>query len=75
MLSALKRADNGDGWIVRIYEPRGGRGTATITAPRAITSLTECNHVEEDGQPIPVPGATIAVSLLPFQVRSFRIRF
>ena len=75
ILSALKRADNGDGWIVRIYEPQGGRGTATITTPRAIASLVACNHVEEDQEPIPIRGASFTIALLPFQVRSFRLRF
>jgi alpha-mannosidase len=74
-LSALKRARNGAGWILRIYEPNGARGTATVTAPRAISSLVACNHVEEDAQPLPSQGAAFSVELQPFQVRTFRIRF
>jgi alpha-mannosidase len=75
VLSAVKRAENGDGWILRLYEPQGGRGPVTVAGPRPFASAACCNHVEEDGPPVPLTGGALVYQALPFQVRTFRVRF
>jgi len=75
VLQALKRADDGDGWILRFYEPHGGRGMVGVTGPRPFTAVTECNHVEEGGSACAHDGAAFRFSIFPFQVRTFRVHF
>jgi alpha-mannosidase len=74
-LETLKRAEDGNGWILRLYEPHGARGPVSVTAPRPLASVNGCNHVEETAEPIPSNGSSFSFPIEPFQVRSFRIAF
>ncbi len=75
VLEALKRAENGDGWIVRVSEPHGGRGRVMVRVPRKLARVEACNHVEEGSEPVAHDGAAFHFPILPFQVRTFRLRF
>ena len=75
ILQALKRAEDDHGWILRFYEPHGARGIVRVSSPRDIDVVEECNHVEEGGSPCAHEGAAFSFPLLPFQVRTFRVRF
>ena len=71
---ALKPAADGDGWIVRIYEPHGGRGDVTVTPPANVSAVIETNLVEENETEIDLRDGSFTMSLLPFQIRTFRLR-
>jgi len=73
IVEALKPAEDGRGFILRLYEPHGGRGTVTIHLLFPVQNVTACNLVEEDGAEISVCDQTFHFSLTPFQIRSFRI--
>ena len=75
VLEALKRAEDGDGWILRISEPHGGRGRVAVRVPRALARVEACNHVEEGAETLPHDGAAFWFPIRPFQVRTFRLRF
>jgi len=71
----LKPAENGDGWILRVYEAFGGRTRARIEFGFPIHSLVPCNFVEEDGgPPVAVKDNAFEFDIAPFQVRTFRLR-
>ena len=70
----VKPAADGDGWIVRIYEPHGGRGDVTVTPPANVISVIETNLVEENESEIDLRDGSFTTSLLPFQIRTFRLR-
>ena len=71
---AVKPAADGDGWIVRIYEPHGGRGDVTVTPPPNVNSVIETNLVEENEGEADLRDGSFTTSLLPFQIRTFRLR-
>jgi alpha-mannosidase len=74
VVSALKPASDGNGWILRIYEPHGGRGMTRITVPETIGSVVPCSHVETvRGAALPLHDATVAVAMEPFEIRTFRL--
>ena len=75
MLEALKRAEDGDGWILRVSEPHGGRGRVAVRAPRPLARVESCNHVEEGGESVMHDGAAFHFPIGPFQVKTFRLRF
>lgn len=65
-LCALKPAEDGNGLILRIYEPAGGRGPIEITPPEGWRAAGEVSLLED---PLPAAGPEIG----PFQIRSFRL--
>jgi len=76
-ISSVKSADDGSGDIViRLWETRGGRATGRLTFDRPVTSVVECNALEEpsDAAPITVTASSIELTLRPFEIRTLRAR-
>jgi len=74
ILETIKPAEDGDGLIVRLYEPHGGRGGVRVKTPFSHPVVTACNHVEEDQEQITTDEASFAFQIRPFEVRTFRLR-
>jgi alpha-mannosidase len=76
-LGSLKRPEDGDGLILRFYEPRGARGRALLRFPVAVSGVARVDLLEEpaDGSP-PVlsdDSQTISLDVRPFEVVTLRI--
>ena len=79
-LGSLKQPEEGEGVIVRLYEPHGARGLATLTFPSEVTSAERVTLLEEHDasvlaeatEPI-VSGDTIRISVRPFEVLTLRV--
>jgi alpha-mannosidase len=76
-LGSLKRAEDGDGLILRLDEPHGNRGRATLRFPRPVQRVERVNLLEEpDAGATPAlsdDGLTVDLDLRPFEVVSLRI--
>ena len=76
-LEALKRADDGDGFIARVYEAHGGRGPAALRLPFAVAAAEAVDLLERpddaDG-PVELADGALSFRVTPFQIRSFRVR-
>jgi len=70
----LKLAEDGKGWILRLYEPHGARGTARLRLASSPAQVTQTNLVEEDEQDIPLEDGVLELSFRPFQIRTLRLR-
>jgi alpha-mannosidase len=75
VLEAFKQAENGDGWVLRLSEPHGGRGRVAVRVPRPLARVESCNHAEEGGEPVEHDGAAFHFPINPFEVKTFRLRF
>ena len=75
ILETIKPAEDGDGWIVRVYEPNGGRGTVTLHSARPWQQVVACNLVEENGAAMPSDGQSVAFPIGPFEIVALRVRF
>jgi alpha-mannosidase len=75
ILETLKPAADGDGWIVRLYEPNGGRGPVTLRSARPWQQVTRCNLVEEGDAELAAAGQTVTFAMQPFEIIALRVRF
>lgn len=74
IVETLKPAEDGQGFILRIYEPHGGRGTVTVKLDIPVTRVRECNLVEENGANVTVRNGAFRFEIRPFQIRTFRVK-
>ena len=75
LLTALKRAEDGDGIIVRLIETQGKTTTASVTLPHiAIAEAMVTNLVEENKQRAIFTKHEIQVNLKAFGIATVRIR-
>ncbi|MFA5863184.1 MAG: glycoside hydrolase family 38 C-terminal domain-containing protein [Phycisphaerae bacterium] len=73
VVETFKVAEDGRGYILRIYEPHGSRGTATIKTELPIKQVIECNLVEEDKGKVISDNGKFDVILKPFSIKTFRL--
>ncbi len=74
VIDAFKQAQDGDGQILRLYEAKQVRGSATVTVRLPFTRVTECNLMETNEQDVPTQDGRFTFTVRPFEVRTFRLR-
>ncbi|MGI8477395.1 MAG: glycosyl hydrolase-related protein [Thermomicrobiales bacterium] len=77
-LGSLKPADAGEGLILRIYEPNGARGSATLRFAQAPTRVERVDLLEEasaEGPPLRIEGGSVTLDVRPFEVATLRLVF
>lgn len=73
-LKAFKRAEKGEGYIVRFYETSGREAQkVNFTLPADIASATEVNGVEDNIGQARFSGRTLTFDIKPNSIKSFRI--
>ena len=75
VLETVKKAEDGDGVILRMYECENARTPVTLTFNRPFASAESCNCLEEpDGEPVKVNGNKVSFLVKPFEIKTIRIR-
>lgn len=74
VIDTIKKAEESDATIVRLYECHGARGTARLTIDLPLKTATFCNLLEEDqpGRPA-VRGGAIEVPYAPYKIISIKV--
>lgn len=75
VLDAFKKAQNSDGYIIRVFESYSSRGKCEIEFNNSIDSVTECNLMENDIGAVPHNGKSFVFDIKPNEVKTFRIKF
>jgi alpha-mannosidase len=65
-LAALKPAEDGDGYVLRCYEPHGARGEVAVELPPGWRLAGELDVLER-------PAGPAGLAFTPFQVRTWRL--
>ena len=74
VLDTIKRAEDGDGLVLRLYEPCGGRGTARLKLSLPGERATPCNLLEDRiGDPIAVQDRALELPYRPFEILTLRV--
>lgn len=76
IIETVKPAENGDGMIVRLYDCENSLTKATLTfAEGMLASVEECNLMEEKEADIETCGNSFTVSVKPYEIKTYRVRF
>ena len=76
VVTAMKKADDGDALIVRFYEWAGKGGDVTLTLPPGATGATVANLMEKpEGGALVLHGDSVTVPVTPFQIQTVRVAY
>ncbi len=74
-LGALKMAGDGQGVILRIYEPHGARGACILRFALPVEGIERTNLLEESGGAAAFEDGSVALDVGPFEVLTLRVSF
>ena len=75
VIEALKRAEDSDATIIRVYEAHGRRTKARLSTGLNILSAAACNLIEEEDQPLDHGERSLDFQLKPFEIKTFKLHF
>ena len=76
VLTALKKAEDGNALIARCYEWAGEGGEVTLNAPVGLKSAQVVDLMEQPtGQTLPIAGTTVKVPITPFMIQTVRLEY
>ncbi len=73
VIETVKRAEDGRGIIVRLYESQRQRGMVTLTTGFDLGEAAITNLLEEDQTSIPCEGRKITLGIRPYQILTLRL--
>ena len=76
VLTAVKKAEDENGLIFRVYEWAGKDATAEFHVPAGATSATVTNLMETaEGSPLPVTGDVVQAPIHPYEILTIRVDY
>jgi alpha-mannosidase len=76
LLTAVKKAEDDNGLIFRMYEWAGKSGDVQIHVPAGATSATLTNLMEKpEGSSLPVSGNTVTAPIHPYEILTVRVDY
>ena len=73
VIETIKRAEDGDGLIVRFYESQRQRGEVTLTTSFPIARAEWVNLLEEKQEDLLPDGHNISLFVTPYQIVTLRL--
>ena len=76
VLTAVKKAEDANGLIFRVYEWAGKETTAEFHVPPGATGATVTNLMETpEGEPLAVAGDVVKVPIHPYEILTIRVDY
>lgn len=73
VLDAIKPAQDGNGFIVRLYEAETRHCKVCMQLDLAYSNVIECNMMEEDERELPCQDKRFCFDMKPHEVKTFRL--
>jgi len=70
VVETLKRAEESDEWVVRIYECFGQRGEVTLEFGERVKGVGECDLLERERDDVKTDGQRVTLLVKPFEIRT-----
>jgi alpha-mannosidase len=74
ILTALKKAEDGDGLVMRFFETRGEHCIATICVPDLVQSAKKIDLIENEEGEVAIENGTITMEVGPFEIVTLELR-
>lgn len=74
VVDALKKSQDGEGYILRVYEANGGRGEVVIRTAFGLNEVWETNLMEEKEAQLTAEGNSFRFSIKPHEIKTFFIK-
>jgi alpha-mannosidase len=76
VLTAVKKAEDDNGLIFRVFEWAGKQSNVTFTLPAGATAATETNLMEKPlGAPLPLSANKVTIPIHPYEILSIRVDY
>ncbi|MBR0869190.1 alpha-mannosidase [Bradyrhizobium tropiciagri] len=73
VIDTIKPAEDGEGWVVRLYESIGVHAAVTLAFGVDISAVWTSNILEDRIDALPVEGRVCRLQLRPFQIATMRV--
>ena len=73
VIDTIKPAEDGDGWVVRLYEAHGSATTTRLRFGPAVSEAWISNTLEDRGAAVALTGGSLALALRPWQVMTLLV--
>lgn len=74
VIEAVKPAEDGNGFVIRVYEAFGARHSAKLALSFPVSSAHEVDLLEQPMKEVAVRKGALAFVLRPFEIRSFLVK-
>jgi alpha-mannosidase len=76
VLTAVKKAEDSNSLIFRVFEWAGKQSTVTFTVPEGATAATQTNLMEKpEGQPLTISGNKVTANISPYEIFTVRVDY
>ena len=72
-LNTIKPAEDGEGWVVRLYESRGGRTSTRLTFAMPVREVWLSNTLEDRLEAMEPENGAFPLHLRGFELRTVRV--
>lgn len=75
VIEVVKKAEDSDAVIVRLYECYNRRTPVTLIFGKELTSVVECNMMEEGADPVEFTGNKATFEMKPYEIKTLKVTF
>ena len=75
VVEVVKKAEDSDAVILRLYECYNRRTPVTLTFGKELTSVVECNMMEERADPVAFTGNQATFEMKPYEIKTLKVTF
>ncbi|MDX6597490.1 MAG: alpha-mannosidase, partial [Gaiellales bacterium] len=73
VLDTIKRAEDSDALVLRLYEAHGARGRARLRVAAPYSSARRANVLEDDGEALEIDGDAVIVPYRPHEILTVKL--
>lgn len=73
ILETAKFAEDGDGYILRLYEAEGATASCTLKPGLPFREIRETDMLEDGGSPLAVTDGTVSLHFHPFEIKTLKL--